>query len=241
MLLLVDFSKRPAMSNNREYYQANRGIMRSFLPEKYEKVLEVGCGAGGFSDHLKKPCEVWGIEPNSDAAMIARSKMDRILVGTYDAVADQLPDGYFDLVVCNDVIEHMPDHDRFLEIIKVKMRDGGYIVGSVPNIRHITSLFKMLVLKDWPYSDSGILDRTHLRFFTGKSLRRTLVIHDYFIEEFNGLNSIIKNGITRNTNKPSWLQNMVFKVVSLVVVILSFGYYFDTQFPQYGFRVRYKL
>lgn len=229
------------MSNNQEYYHANRGIMRSFLPKAYERVLEVGCGAGGFSNHLKKPCEVWGIEPNSDAAKIARSRMDRILVGTYDAVADQLPDKYFDLVVCNDVIEHMPDHDKFLENIKEKMVDGGYIVGSVPNIRHITSLFKILVLKDWPYSDSGILDRTHLRFFTAGSLRRTLVNHNYSMEEFKGLNSIIKNGITRNTKKPNRLQNLIFKTVSLIVVILSLGYYFDTQYPQYGFRVRYKL
>jgi 2-polyprenyl-3-methyl-5-hydroxy-6-metoxy-1,4-benzoquinol methylase len=227
------------MSNNLKYYQANRGIMRSFLPEEYERVLEVGCGAGGFSDHLKRPCEVWGIEPNPDAAAAARSKMDKVLIGTYEAVANQLPDKYFDLVICNDVIEHMTDHDHFLENIKTKMREGGYIVGSIPNIRHVTSLFKILIAKDWPYSDSGILDRTHLRFFTAKSLRRTLLSHNYSVEAFSGLNSIIRNGISRNTNKPSALQNAVFKTVSLIVVVLSLGYYFDTQFPQYGFRVRY--
>ena len=226
------------MSNDLHYYHANRGVMARFLPDAYERVLEVGCGAGGFRDHLRQPCEVWGVEPNAEAGKTAALKMDRVLIGTYDSVADQLPDAYFDVVVCNDVIEHMTDHDAFLEAIKQKMRPGAFIVGSIPNIRHITALFKLLVLKDWRYSESGILDRTHLRFFTKMSLRRTLQAHGYAIQMFAGVGSIIRHGISRRTNKPGTLQDMSYRLISVTVVLLTLGYYWDTQYPQYAFRVR---
>ena len=205
------------------YYQANRGVMARYLPQTYERVLEVGCGAGGFFDHLRQPCEVWGVEPNPAAARAASLKLHRVLTGRFDSIADQLPDAYFDMVICNDVIEHMDDHDRFLEAIKAKMRPGGWIVGSIPNVRHITALFKLLVAKDWPYSESGILDRTHLRFFTEKSLVRTLRNHGYAIEAFEGIGSVITNGIVRHSNRPSSLQNLSYRTISLAVVVLTLG------------------
>lgn len=226
------------MATDPQYFQANRGVMSGFLPATYARVLEVGCGGGGFYDHLRQPCEVWGVEPNPGAARAAALKLDRVLVGRYDGLTDQLPDHYFDLIVCNDVIEHMDDHDAFLESIKKKMRPGGCIVGSIPNVRHLTALFKLLITKDWKYSESGILDRTHLRFFTEKSLRRTLSEHEYVIEKFSGVGSIITNGISRRTNKLRPLQNVAVRVSSLAVVLLTLGYYWDTQYPQYAFRVR---
>ncbi len=225
-------------SNPPLYYRANRGVMARFLPDEYRRVLEVGCGAGGFYDHLEQPCEVWGVEPNPEAAKLAALKMHRVFVGRYDQVASKLPDKYFDMIVCNDVIEHMDDHDAFLEAIKRKIRPDGWIVGSIPNVRHITALFKLLITKDWKYSDSGIFDRTHLRFFTQKSLRRTLREHGYSIEKFGGVGSIIRNGISKRINKPSSTRNFGYRLISLAVVLLTLGYYWDTQFPQYAFRVR---
>ena len=213
--------------------------MTKYLPQTYERVLEVGCGAGGFFDHLRQPCEVWGVEPNPEAAQAARKKLHRVLTGRFDRIADELPDGYFDVVVCNDVIEHMDDHDAFLEAIKFKLQPGGHIVGSIPNVRHITALFKLLIAKDWPYSESGILDRTHLRFFTQRSLMRTLRDHGYAIQAFEGIGSIITNGIIRQVNKPSSLQNLSYRTISLAVVVLTLGYYWDTQYPQFAFRIKF--
>jgi 2-polyprenyl-3-methyl-5-hydroxy-6-metoxy-1,4-benzoquinol methylase len=210
--------------------------MVRFLPASYRRVLEVGCAAGGFSAHLKSPCEVWGVEPNSAAAEAAALRMHKVLVGTYIAVAPELPERYFDLVVCNDVIEHMDDHDAFLEAIKQKMAPGGHIVGSVPNVRHITALFKLLVQKDWPYAESGILDRSHLRFFTEKSLRRALLQHGYRIEKFAGIGSIIRSGIA-SAPKPGAIADTVYRLATLGVVCLTAGFYWDTQYPQYGFLV----
>lgn len=226
------------MAEKNGYFEANRHEVASLLPSSYSKVLEIGCASGGFSGHLVLPCEYWGIEPNPTAASAARDRLHRVLIGTYDEVASQLPDGYFDLVVCNDVIEHMVDHDAFLQRIKKKMTSSGVIIGSIPNIRHITALAKLLIAKDWPYSDSGILDRTHLRFFTEKSLRRTFDSHGYRIEVIRGLASVIRHGLVRPANPlPAWM-NTAFRLCTLSVVAATLGAYWDTQYPQFGFRVR---
>jgi SAM-dependent methyltransferase len=226
------------MTEKGGYFKANRRDIALLLPGTYSKVLEVGCATGGFSEHLALPSEYWGIEPNRIAASAAKERTERVLIGTYDEVAFQLPDGYFDLVICNDVIEHMVDHDAFLEAVKKKMTRDGVIVGSLPNIRHITALAKLLISKDWPYSDSGILDRTHLRFFTARSLRRTFDCHGYDIEVIRGLASVIRHGLCRPAKPLSMAMNTAFKLSTLSVVMLTLGAYWDTQYPQFGFRVR---
>jgi SAM-dependent methyltransferase len=218
------------------YYNTSRPDVACFLPDTFSYTLEIGCGAGGFTRrYLGKAVERWGIEPNQSAAEAARPSFTHLLCGAYDDVAEQLPDRYFDLVIVNDVIEHMPDHDRFLQDIKRKLAPGGVLVGSVPNVRHFTTLAKLLVAADWPYSDSGVLDRTHLRFFTKKSLRRTLLENGYQIERLEGIRSIIRNKVK---GLPP-LKNLAVRCAAAALVGITFGAYADTQYPQFGIRVRY--
>jgi 2-polyprenyl-3-methyl-5-hydroxy-6-metoxy-1,4-benzoquinol methylase len=132
-----------------------------------------------------------------------------------------LPENYFDLVICNDVIEHMPDHDAFFDSIGGKLRDGGYLVASIPNMRYYYCLRELLLRKEWVYRDHGIMDRTHLRFFTERSIRRTLSDHGFSVEVLRGINSL--KGAKRV------LRAMFF-------VVLTLGYYADILFQQFGFR-----
>lgn len=176
------------MSNDENYYIHHRKEMRPALPPKYNRVLEVGCGEGRFRANLDRTHEYWGLEPVPAAAEMARKVLDKVLVGTYQQRAQELPDGYFDLIICNDVIEHMTDHDYFFRSIQSKISPGGVLVASVPNVRHILNLYELLVKKDWEYKEAGILDKTHFRFFTEKSLRKTLAKHNFHIEYFQGIN-----------------------------------------------------
>lgn len=178
------------MSEIDRYYKCNRAEVAKLLPSKINRVLEIGCAAGGFRENVGG-CEYWGVEMISDVADLAKNKLDKVLVGAFEDVYDELPDNYFDMVVCNDVIEHMMDYDTFLENIKNKMTSNGRILGSIPNVRHVDNLKKLIFYKDWKYGDSGVLDRTHLRFFTLKSLRQTLLSHKYEIEVIKGINSSI--------------------------------------------------
>jgi 2-polyprenyl-3-methyl-5-hydroxy-6-metoxy-1,4-benzoquinol methylase len=175
------------------YYKNSRKEMMQFIPEHYSRVLEIGCGAGSFRQNLTKKHEYWGVETVESAAKLATTKLDRVLHGTFLEKSSEIPDHYFDLVVCNDVIEHMVDHDLFLRMIRSKISDQGCLVVSAPNVRYIACLFELLVKKDWKYRDEGVLDRTHLRFFTQKSLIRALEGNGFYIENIKGINTVLSN------------------------------------------------
>jgi 2-polyprenyl-3-methyl-5-hydroxy-6-metoxy-1,4-benzoquinol methylase len=206
-----------------KYYNGSRKNMTAFLPSQPHRVLEIGCGDGSFRENLPEEVEYWGVEPVGAAAELAAGNAYRVLTGLYDEVADVLPNQYFDLVVCNDVIEHMPDHDRFLRNIKQKMRPGACIVGSVPNVRHFRVLKALLFRRDWQYQDSGVLDRTHLRFFTQKSLKDCFKANGYQIECLEGINS---------TKPRLFPPNRLFR--ELVFLLLGQ----DTRYRQFAFRIK---
>lgn len=170
------------------YYQCTRKEMRQLLPKSYSKVLEIGCGEGNFRNNLRLKNEYWGVELVEAVAEIAKTKLDHVLVGSYQEKTNEIPDNYFDLVVCNDVIEHMADHDYFFKSIKQKISHNGFLVFSIPNVRYHKNLYNLIVNKDWKYEDIGILDNTHLRFFTKKSILRTVDHHGFTIEDCIGIN-----------------------------------------------------
>jgi hypothetical protein len=90
----------------------------------------------------------------------------------------------------------MPDHDAFFKEIKRIITKDGYLIGSVPNVRFYKNLQNILFKKDWKYVDSGILDQTHLRFFTFKSLERSLKQSGFLIQKINGANSCITGSLS---------------------------------------------
>jgi len=214
------------MNNIESYYQYSRPEVLEFLPKEYSKVLEIGCAEGDFRRNLDQNCEYWGIEPISSIAKNAKDHLYKVLNGTFEEVYDQLPNNYFDLVICNDVIEHMPDHDAFLQTIKRKLTKHGYIVGSIPNVRYVKNLIEVLFEKDWRYKEHGILDKTHLRFFTEKSLRRTFGINEYSIEQLSGINCVLGNIFTIDGS---------YRRIKYFPLMLFFGQ--DIKFMQFGFRI----
>lgn len=197
--------------------------MANFLPEEYHRVLEIGCGEGNFSQNLKPGSEIWGCEMDEHSAAVAAQKLTKVLLGKYEVVASQIPENYFDVVVCNDVIEHMEDHDWFLDSIVQKMKPGGFLVASIPNMRHIRALYELVFKKDWQYQDSGTLDRTHLRFFTKKSLLRTLNAHGFTVEKFAGIN---------NT------KNSFYHIIQFFINLITLWRHRDIEYLQFAFRAR---
>ena len=200
------------------------------LPPVRRRVLEIGCAEGVFLAGIAGAEEKWGIEPTEPAAAVARTRLTRVISKNFDEAKNELPLGYFDLVICNDVIEHMTDHDGFLAEIKKYMAPDGVIVGSIPNVRYHKNLFNLLFAKDWEYVDWGILDRTHLRFFTEKSLRRSLSAAGFEVETFRGINGGIEFGLSKWT--------LAYSLFALFSIALSMGYFRDIRHQQFAFRAR---
>ncbi|MBB1163310.1 class I SAM-dependent methyltransferase [Aquariibacter albus] len=174
------------------YYELPRTEIAALVTRPPKRVLEVGCGGGSFSAHFPEVSEYWGIEPVQAMAERASAKLHKVLVGMVEAHLDALPDAYFDLIVCNDVLEHMIDPQAVLRALQSKMAPGGELVGSVPNVRNSQLLKEVLVEKDWRYVDAGTLDRTHLRFFTLKSLGRVLRETGFVVDHVGGINTLWK-------------------------------------------------
>jgi 2-polyprenyl-3-methyl-5-hydroxy-6-metoxy-1,4-benzoquinol methylase len=180
---------RSAVNESADYYTGDRPKMLRLIPKGARRVLELGCGEGEFSAAVKRKhgAECWAMEYLPEVAAKAAQVLDRVLVGDADANIDELPEGYFDAIVCNDVLEHLPYPWVTLERLRPKLRAGGVVVASIPNIRHLPALAQIVFLRDFPQEDAGIFDRTHLRFFTKKSIRRMFNDAGYEIQSMKGL------------------------------------------------------
>lgn len=148
------------------YFEQERTEVAPLLPPSFGRALEVGCGAGGFGRLMrdKAPAsELWGVEPDARSAELARATFDNVICGSFPA--DELEGETFDLLVFNDVLEHMVDPWEGLNQAKSLLSGPARVIASIPNVRHWDVLLPLLRGR-WDYEADGILDRTHLRFFT---------------------------------------------------------------------------
>jgi 2-polyprenyl-3-methyl-5-hydroxy-6-metoxy-1,4-benzoquinol methylase len=177
---MEDYKKKP-----NDYYSFVRTMLKPYVPTNLEKVLDIGCGEGDFGRMLKDKMgasEVWGVEYFEDAAINAKNNLDKVLHSKIEDAINQLPDNYFDCIFFNDVLEHLIDPYSVLEKIKSKCKANGSVVASIPNILNFENLYLVLKNQDWEYKPFGIMDKTHLRFFTKKSVNRMFLEAGYNVE-----------------------------------------------------------
>jgi len=208
----MDYDNKPG-----GYFNNTREEMLSFLPENVKKVIDVGCGDGAFAEIIKKRCnaEVWGMELMPEEAKKAEKKLDTVLTGSCEDFIDQLPDGFFDAIYFNDILEHLVDPYSVLEKIKSKLSKDGVVISSIPNMRYHRVLKNLVINKDWKYLGHGVMDKTHLRFFTGKSIEAMYINAGYKIELHKGINS-------SKSFKP-WLYNIPFFFTALDMRYLQYA------------------
>lgn len=156
----------------------------SFVPET---ALDIGCGTGSTGAYLKgkhPQTKVWGIEVNKAAAAIAAKRLDCVISRKFeeaDLEGHGLKKGTLDLVLCADVLEHLYNPWEVMVGLKDYLSERGRIVISIPNIRFLP-LLDDLARGYWRYADFGLLDITHLRFFTLKELKRFIAETGYALE-----------------------------------------------------------
>jgi 2-polyprenyl-3-methyl-5-hydroxy-6-metoxy-1,4-benzoquinol methylase len=149
-----------------------------------KRVIDFGCATGYFSQLLtKKGCRVTGIEINPEAAKVAELYCEQVIVADLDFVSltELLPIHEFDVAVFGDVLEHLRNPWKVLEKTQQLLKSEGYVVASIPNIAH-GAIRLALWQGKFEYTELGILDSTHLRFFTRKTVEELFESSGYFID-----------------------------------------------------------
>ena len=154
-------------------------------------LLDVGCSSGNLGAYVKSlhpSCRTIGIEPNRASAEMAAQCLDQVLCGKFEDFkleAEGIAPGSVDTVVMADVLEHMYDPWNVMVRLKPYLSPDAQLILSIPNTRHLGLMQGLLDGGAWTYAEKGLLDITHIRFFTLKEIARFLAETGYRLEFVN--------------------------------------------------------
>lgn len=154
-----------------KYFQGARNDVVALLPSGPNKVLELGCGAGRTLLNAReqgKASEIVGIDiiPACDE----QEKLDNYIQADIDSLELPYPQGYFDVIICADVLEHLVDPWKAVSHLVPFLKLGGTLVASLPNARDYLLFIAIFIKGDFRYTSEGLFDRGHLRFFCKKNM-----------------------------------------------------------------------
>ncbi|MGD1017739.1 MAG: class I SAM-dependent methyltransferase [Verrucomicrobiia bacterium] len=154
-------------------YSSHSVILRSVGDGKGKRLLDVGSAQGVLAQRFtERGFEVTCVEGSPELAALGKDKCHEMIVADLDKPLPQL-NGQFDVIVYGDILEHLRNPMEVFTGFNRCLRPGGQVIVSVPNMAHLWVRLNLL-LGRYEYADRGILDRTHLRFFTLSSFRRFL-------------------------------------------------------------------
>ena len=191
------------------------------LVEKNKKVLDIGCASGYLASFLKeKGCIVEGVDTDSESI---KEAMNYCKAYVLDISKEDIK-GEYDVIILGDILEHLEYPDKILSKLKENLNKDGYIVISLPNIVNIYPRLKIL-FGHFDYEEIGIFDKTHLKFFTRKSLRELISNTGYKIEklEYTPIPIYLKF-----PKAPKFLLNFIYYI--LYVLSISWSTLFAYQF-----------
>ncbi len=165
------------------YYNIEKKWIVSAIPEGPHSILDLGCGTGKLGRkllELGKADEVVGVEIYEPAAEEAAKYYSRVYREDLESLSLECQKA-FDFVVCGDILEHLRNPRVILDRIGAWLRDGGILICSIPNIRYWYILWNLLFVGRWDYTEAGILDNTHLRFFTRRTFLEMLNDADFHV------------------------------------------------------------
>ena len=159
-------------SRRLDYYGHLRAEVIEAIPPGCDTVADIGCGRGTLGRWLKENGvrRVYGVELSVPVAEEAKGWLDNVIVGNIEEVELPWPEASVNCIVCADVLEHTTDPWKVVAKLKRLLTPDGCIVASIPNVAFHRNVRRML-RGQWVYADEGLLDRTHLRFFTFQTIQ----------------------------------------------------------------------
>jgi SAM-dependent methyltransferase len=183
-------------SDQTSYWRHVRSEIEPLLSGSPDRILEIGCGAGHTLAWLKQrwpKSETVGIDGWRDIQSDLERNADRAIIRDLDEPLPEL--GEFDLILALDILEHLRDPAAVMAQLVARLRPDGAIIVSVPNIANIEVIADLLFHRRFEYRDAGILDRTHIRFFTERSA--VALLQDAGLRVERG----VINGLSRKRSK----------------------------------------
>jgi SAM-dependent methyltransferase len=179
----------PLQSNYDEKYQDRpRTDVIGLLDFPFRRVLEIGCGSGATGSEVKRRYPgiyYCGVELDGDAAQAARNALDFVATGNIEEMDLEhygILRNSFDVVICADVLEHLYDPWKVVTHFHEYLKPGGRVIASIPNVQNVR-LIHNLLLGAWTYAGQGLLDATHIRFFTIREIGQLFVRNGYTVEQ----------------------------------------------------------
>jgi 2-polyprenyl-3-methyl-5-hydroxy-6-metoxy-1,4-benzoquinol methylase len=162
-----------------------RDLVVRFSPRAKAKVLDLGCATGRVGEGLKAggiASVVHGIELSESAAAEAKERLDQVWVGDLSLFDWDRLHADYDVIIAADVLEHIPDPWETLRRLRQRLSSDGRVIASLPNVRYWKVIADLLFRGEFRYMDAGVLDRTHLRFFTRSSIRDLFTESGYTVQ-----------------------------------------------------------
>ena len=165
--------KKKNKRNFNPSYIGKRNDIIKFIPSEAKFILDIGCSIGTIGRQIKEinNAYITGIELSDKMGAEASKYLDEVIIGNVEkGVLNRICNKKYDCIILADIIEHLIDPWKLVSQCYRILKNDGLIISSIPNIRHISTIFSLVVKGYWPYRDRGIHDKTHLRFFTLKNI-----------------------------------------------------------------------
>ncbi len=159
-----------------DYFSLEREIFKTNITSKNLKILDVGCGSGNLGHYFitQQNCEVHGIEINKNAYSKAKVKLHKVIHANIETENLEFKEDCFDVIILGDVLEHLVNPQKVLIKLHKHLAPSGTIFITTPNVKHWSVSLNLIFKDNWDYKEWGILDYTHLRFFTRSSVIKML-------------------------------------------------------------------
>jgi SAM-dependent methyltransferase len=180
-------------ADGEDYFSHSRPEIAAEVPVSALSILDVGCGTGRLGERLRREVPgrtVTGIELDAAAAQEAARVLDSVHQVDVEAFEVPFATGQFDCIILADILEHLNDPWAATHRLLDFLRPGGTLIVSLPNIRNIEVMRGLLHDGRWEYQDEGILDRTHLRFFTRRQFLGFLGTQDIACQRITYLGEV---------------------------------------------------
>lgn len=171
------------------YFETTRPEMLGFVPSDARRIVEFGCGAGVFSGQIKarQNSYVVGVELMPEPAAQAVGCLDKVHCADIEQGLDFLTGDAFDCAIFLDVLEHLRAPWDVLAKLKNHLAPDATVIASIPNLRHFEVMKSLLLRKRFEYQDEGVMDRTHLRFFTCDDIAHLFTKAGYHVSCIEGI------------------------------------------------------